>query len=176
MIYKRKYFSSFLKLFTITLAVIFFVSSFQKSIKHVDSFDTLKKLRLNVLKANSIGKDFEYDLTGQKGCNKTKLTYLGIVTTKKLKKYKLLNSFWVTGYSCRGISRLIIYDANNVYLGNYKFDMPYELPDEVINNEIVYNSSHEDCKKRKGMKISFKSGLPKSFYVCQDSHYFQGNE
>jgi hypothetical protein len=176
MINKRKYFSSFFKLTTTAIAAIFFVSSFQKSNKNDDSFNTLKKLRLDVLKADSIGKDFEYDLTGQKGCHKTKLTYLGIVTTKKLKKYKLLNSFWVTGYSCKGISRLVIYDTNNVYLGNYNFDMPYELPDELINNEIVYNSSHEDCKNRKGMKISFKSGLPKSFYVCQNSHYFQGNE
>lgn len=169
----RKYFYSFFKLIVLTSLLLFITSSFQRSFPEDDSLKYLKKLRLEVLEENSIGKDFEYDLTGVEGCNKTKLTYLGIVTTKTQKKYKLLNSFWVTGQSCRGISRLVIYDTNNVYLGNYIFDMPYELPDELVNNEIVYKRDHEDCKNRKGIKISFKNGLPKSFNLCGDVVKFE---
>ena len=46
--------------------------------------------------------------------------------------------------------------------------MPYELPDELVNDEIVYKSDHDDRKNRKGIKISFKNGFPKSFNLCGD--------
>lgn len=169
-------FYSSLRLLLILLVTLFLFTSFQKSFTYDDSFHSLTKLRLAVLKENSVGKVFEFDLTKQDGCNKTKLTYLGIVTTNNHKKYKLLNSFWVTGTSCRGISRLVIYDTNNIYVGNYKMDMPYQLPDELVNNEIAYKTDHDDCKNRKGTNISFKSGLPKSFLVCEVPYYFQGDE
>jgi hypothetical protein len=152
----------------------FGVSSFQKSISKDDSFQKLKKLRLEVLQANSIGKDFEYDLTGQEGCSKTKLTYLGIISTSKNKKYKLLNSFFVTGYSCRGISRLVVYDDKNNYLGNYYFEGP--LPSSIDKNEIVFKKGIRDCNNVKEVKISFNTGLPKSFNVCGETLTFQGDE
>ena len=138
-----------------------------------DSFSTLKKLRLKVLNENSIGKEFEYDLTGQAGCNKTKLTYLGIVTTNKQKQYKLLNSFFVTGYSCRGIRRLVIYDDNNVYLGNYAFEG--NLPSALKNNELVFKAN-QSCANKKEIKISLKTGLPNSFNVCGETITFSGEE
>lgn len=78
------------------LFFIFLVStfSFQKTTcKVADEFSQLKKKRLEVLLKNKIGKTFEYDFTGQKGCNKTAITYLGIVTTNDKRKFKLLNSF-----------------------------------------------------------------------------------
>jgi len=151
---------------SMTSVITFFSISVKSQVKNNDSPQCINELRIKVLEADSVGKDYEYDLTGQEGCKKTKLTYLGFVTTKNQKKYKLLNSFWVTGYSCRGISSLYIYDMNNVYIGNYSFDMPYELPDALINNEIVYYTNHEDCESRKGRRISFKNGLPKTFHVC----------
>ena len=168
-----KYFSSFFKIALTTLIIFLFTSSFKIQGRKEDSLKSIIELRLEVLEANSIGKVYEYDLTRQEGCNKTKLTYLGIVTTGDRKKYKLLRSFWVTGHSCRGVSNLIIYDLKNVYIGSYRFDMPYELPDLLINNEIVYISNHVDCENRKGRKISFENGLPKCFHVCGGFRCFQ---
>lgn len=160
----------------VSVVLISLSTSFGKERNEDDSIQKLKELRLTVLKKGVIGKSFEFDLTQQEGCNKTKITYLGILTTSKQKKYKLLNSFWVTGTSCRGISRLVIYDINNLYIGNYYFSMPYSLPDALKNNKIIYTKNLEDCDGRKGTEISFKNGLPKSFIVCGDQSSFQGDE
>lgn len=172
---KRKTYFRFNFLIASVVILILF-SSFQKETNKDDSFQKLKQLRLTVLKKGEIGKSFEFDLTQQESCNKTKITYLGILTTSKQKKYKLLDSFWVTGTSCRGISRLVIYDINNLYIGNYYFSMPYSLPDALKNNKIIYTKNLEDCDGRKGTEISFKNGLPKSFMVCGDQSSFQGDE
>lgn len=151
----------------ISIVLICSVFSFQQSTRNDDSLKTLKKIQLEVLEKNAIGKEFEYNLTGQKECNKTKLTYLGMVTTKNRRKYKLLNSFWVTGYSCKGISQLVVYDTNNVYLGHYKFDLPEDLPTKLINNELVF--------KTENIKISFRYGLPKKIMVFENTYYFESN-
>lgn len=170
----RKYNYSFYKMIFLSSFLAFVVSSFQKSISKDDSFQKLKKLRIEVLKANSIGKDFEYDLTGQEGCFKTKLTYLGLLTTSKNRKYKLMNSFFVTGYSCRGISRLVIYNSDNQYLGNYRFEG--SLPNSLNKSEIVFKKGSRDCENGKEIRISFKNSLPKSFYICGEIVSFSGLE
>jgi hypothetical protein len=152
---------------------VFFLASFYRENKLEDSPETLKKLHLEVLESNIIGKHFEYDLTRQPGCNKTKLTYLGWIETNKGKQYKLLNSFWVTGYSCRGVSNLVVYTMENQYVGKYYCGMPYELPDTLINNQLVYLRQHHECPNRKGTIVSFKSGLPRSFQVCGGIRFFE---
>jgi hypothetical protein len=157
----------------VIFALLFFCSSHSGKHDWEDSPETLKKLHLEVLEANIIGKNFQYDLTRQPGCNKTKLNYLGWIETAKGKQYKLLNSFWVTGYSCRGVSNLVVYTMDNEYVGKYYFDMPYELPDTLINNQLVYTQHHEECPNRKGTIVSFKNGLPKSFQVCGGIRFFE---
>lgn len=81
-------FTFFIFVFLITLLSIQSNKTYQEN-----SLQKLEKLRKDVLEKNIIGKTFEFDLTGQKDCNKTKLTYLGIVNTKKGKQYKLITSF-----------------------------------------------------------------------------------
>jgi len=78
-----------------------------------DAFRKLKLLRLKALKLNVIGRLYEWDLTGIVDCNKTKIKYLGIAKTSQNKNYKILTSFFVQGNSCRGTSRIVIYDTSN---------------------------------------------------------------
>lgn len=166
------------KTLLLTSIIAFGFLSFQNFSDNNDSLNTIKRLRKQVLEENKIGKTFFFKLEGdgENGCNSVELKYLGIIETNKKINYKLLNCAWTSGYSCRGINRLLIYDTNNVYIGNYHMGFPTSLPDSIIGTNIVYNSNHSDCTKRKGTKISFKSGLPKSFQVCQDPYYFQGDE
>ena len=105
------------------------------------SFEKLKKLRIDVLEKNQIGTIYKYDLTGNKDCNLTEIKYLGTVTTNKNKQYKILNSFFVTGNSCRGISRIVKYNTENQYIGNYYVGMPYDLPDTLIGNTLMYTQN-----------------------------------
>ena len=146
------------------------------------SFEKLKQIRLKVLAENIIGKDYQYNLTERKDCNYTRIKYLGTVTTERNKKYKLLNSFFVFGPSCRGTSRIVIYDTKNKYIGNYYVGMPYNLPDTLIDNNLIYLNNNADCKFRKGTTISFEKGLPKSIFIpCDksdsvDSYTFSNEE
>ncbi|MFN5415976.1 MAG: hypothetical protein ACK5B9_02895 [Flavobacteriia bacterium] len=129
------------------------------------------------MKKNKIGKTFEFDFTGKKGCNKTALTYLGIVTTHDKRKFKLLNCFFVTGYSCRGISGIVVYDTNNVYLGGYGMETPNNLPDALIDNELVYTKEKDNSKGRKGTKVSLKNGLPQTFHLSfSGGDFYFGHE
>ncbi|MFB9078708.1 hypothetical protein ACFFWB_15055 [Flavobacterium procerum] len=76
-------------------------------------------LRLEVLHKNKIGKEFIFGKWNDKGGTETSLTYLGILKTDKGKAYKIMNSVWTWGMSCRSTSRILIFNAKNQYLGNY---------------------------------------------------------
>ena len=157
------------------LSIAFILFSFKE--KKVSNLENLYKLRVQVLLKNNIGVGYEYNLNCNKTCNKTKLTYLGIITTKKNKQYKILTSFFVTGYSCRGISRIVVYNLKNQYLGSYYMAMPDNLPDAIIDDCLVYQKENKECASRKGTKISFKYGIPKVFFLnCENHIYFQNQE
>ena len=132
-------------------------------------------LHIEVLEKDSVGVTFIYDLTGKDNCNDSELTYLGIVKTNGKKEYKLLSSFWVRdgANTCRGNSKLMIYDTNNVFIGLYYFDMPYQLPDELDDNELVYYANESNCDNKGEIRISFENGLPKKFYTCGGLWSFQ---
>ena len=129
---------------------------------------SIEDLHIEVLEKDSVGVTFIYDLTEQDDCNDSELTYLGKVITKDQKEYKLLNSFWVRdgANTCRGISNLLVYNSDNVYVGRYHFNMPYELPDELVDNELVYYAGNKFCENKKEVRISFENGLPQTFYSC----------
>lgn len=150
------------------LTVIIFVS-FKKQNNDERSFEKLKKARVKALVDNTIGKEYQYRFVDRKDCNNTKIKYLGIVTTKKNEKFKLLNSFFVLGQSCRGVSRIVIYDTKNKYIGNYYVGMPYNLPDTLIANNLIYLKNNDDCNVKKGTKISFEQGLPKNIFIPCDN-------
>lgn len=83
----------------------------------------------------------------------------------------------MTGYSCRGISSIVVYDKNNVYLGGYYMENPNNLPDALSSNELIYRKEKEDTKGRKGTKISFKNGLPHTFHLSfSGGDFYFGHE
>lgn len=146
------------------------------------SYTALKRFRQKALKENFIGKKYYYDLTHVKGCNPTCIRYLGPLETNRGNQYKILTSFYVHGSSCRGSSRIVIYDLHNRYLGNYYVTLPDDLPDTIINNKLVYTDGSPDCEFRKGKSISFEKGLPKIIFIpCKasdqgDSYLFSNDE
>jgi len=73
-----------------------------------------------------------------------------------------MTQFQVVGQSCRGISRLWVFDFNNKPAGNYRFDMPYELPVALDTGDLVFHSSDPDCRKADEVRLSIIFGLPES--------------
>ena len=153
---------------SLLLFVAVFLSSFSKTDKGALEYVKLLKLEQLALKANIIGKSYEYDLTGIKPCNKTEIKYLGIVKTKKGKKYKILTSFFVFTTSkdmCHGTSDIKIYDMNNRYVGGYYVGSPVSLPDALRKNKLIYLENWQECNLRKTGVINLSNGLPKSFFI-----------
>lgn len=127
----------------------------------------LQKLELKALR-NKTGKEYIYDLTHRKNCNKTRIKYLGIARTKQGKQYKILSSFFVFSTSnknCHGTSHIKIYDMKNRIVGSYYVGMPEDLPDTMQDNKLLYIHNSANCNYRKTWSINLRNGLPKSFYI-----------
>ncbi len=128
----------------------------------------LPKLELKTLRANIIGKEYTYDLSGVKDCSKTKIKYLGIVHTNRGKTYKVLTSFFVFKTSidmCHGTSNIKIYDMKNRYVGQYYVGDPESLPDCLRKNKLLYLEDSKHCYLRKTRIINLNRGLPKEFFI-----------
>lgn len=140
-----------------------FASSFTAIDKGSNGYIRLQKLEQQALQ-KAIGKTYEYDLTGRKDCNKTKIKYLGIVHTKHGKRFKILTSFFVFSASatCHATSSIKIFDFKNQYVGEYYVDA---LPDMLLKNKILYLDISDGCNLRKGLQINLENGLPKTFFV-----------
>ena len=169
------------------IAILFFVficviHSFGQAPDDEQAFTELKKIRIQILRDSIVGKMYFYDFTKVESCNKTTLVYLGTIKTNNNKMYKIMTCFYVHGQSCRGTSRILIYDTHNRYIGNYCVDMPYELPDAIFNNALVYSETDKRCTFKKYAKISFQYGLPETIRIPCDAadngniYFFSGSE
>jgi len=130
--------------------------------------DNIERYERLALQSNKIGKEYAVDLTGIEGCNKSRVKYLGLVSTQKGKKYKVLTSFYVfrTGKdNCHGTSSIKVYDFSNKFIGRYYVGMPNDLPDTLIGSKLIYSKTQDDCPLRKGTSISLLKGLPKSIFL-----------
>ncbi|MDJ1491543.1 hypothetical protein QNI19_01295 [Cytophagaceae bacterium DM2B3-1] len=127
----------------------------------------LQKLEQQALK-KGIVREYIYDLTHKKDCNKTKINYLGVVHMDNGRQYKILTSFFVfsTGSDmCHGTSNIKIYDMKNRFVGEYYVGTPENLPDTLQDNKLCYLENSEECNLRKTGSIDLRKGLPKTFYI-----------
>lgn len=153
---------------------LFFIIS--PSLDYDKEYDQLKKYELLALKKQSIGKEYIYDLTGKRGCNKTKIKYLGIIKTNNGKQYKLLTSFFVysAASTCHGTSNIKVYNIKNNFIGKYTVGMPDELPFKIGEDKLIYWNNSQECDRRRGFTVNCENGLPKRFFIpCAKDH---GNE
>lgn len=149
---------------TVTAFVIFVsLTSFYSNDSSLNQMYKIRELHKKALTNSVIGKSYIVDLAKNKNCNKTKVTYLGVLSTKN-KKFKVLSSFFVFGSSCRGSSSIRFYDMRNRYIGEYNVGMPHYLPN-LLKENILFFPKNEDCNLRKKFSINFKNGFPKNIYV-----------
>lgn len=123
-----------------------------------------EKIRKDVLEKNKIGETFVYGTWNGKGEDETHLRYLGTVTDGSA-TYKLVTSCWIWGHSKRATNRILIYDINNKYLGNYYLTMRCDLPKMINNNMLIFDRSQcDDCDDIQST-VDFANGIPESFFI-----------
>ena len=112
----------------------------------------------------------------------THLKYLGQVTTKSGRTFKIVNSIWFWGLSHRATSRILVFNDKNQYVGNYKLGMTFDLPDKLENGELIFtNFDNKECDSESTTKVDFVKGLPKVIFIkCKgkygDSYKFSSDE
>ena len=95
----------------------------------------------------------------------THLKYLGILKTKN-GQLKIMTSSWIWGNSKRATNRILVFNVENKYLGNFKITMDWDLPKRITKNQLIFvNDDNEDCDKSLVAKISFDNGIPKEFFL-----------
>jgi len=122
--------------------------------------------RQAVLRNDSIGVTYVFDRTKKDDHNRTEIIYLGKLRTKDGRVFKILISKWYWGIVPRATSRIVIYNEQNQYLGNYYVGMTYDLPTKIDDNELIFeNKDIKDCDPKIVTRISFERGLPKQFFI-----------
>lgn len=125
--------------------------------------------RLIVLKKGIIGREFVFGKWDEKNGTETHLKYLGTVATSAGKKYKILTSVWLWGLSKRATNRILIYSAQNKYIGNYKLTMKADLPVRMDNGILKFLKIEDDGENR-STEIDLTKGIPKEMFIAWDDH------
>lgn len=151
--------------FLFWMICVFILSSFNPKDKMITATVNLEKYERLALQSNKAGNEYIVDLTGIEGCNKSRIKYLGLVSTRKGKKFKVLTSFFVHGNNCRGTSNIKIYDITNKFIGRYYVSMPDDLPDTLMGSKLVYSQPQAECPLKLGASINLLNGLPEKFFL-----------
>lgn len=95
----------------------------------------------------------------------THLRYLGVIKTNK-GNFKIMTSSWYWGLSKKVTSRILVFSNENEYLGNYYVGMTYDLPEKIMNNQIIFmHSESDDCDKKVMTHLTFENGIPEQFFL-----------
>jgi hypothetical protein len=122
------------------------------------------KIRLLVLKRNN--RDSVYKFKNHKDSTDTYLHYLGVVKSIAGVEYKIMTSCWRWGINNHRASNcILVYDAQNRYLGLYAVTTTDDLPDKVSKNRLVFsNQPVSECDPQVSTALSFANGVPKKFF------------
>lgn len=99
--------------------------------------------------------------------------YLGNVKMKNGRTVKLLTKSSYYGPQPHGNGWILVYDISNRYIGKYLMGSVSEIPDELKDGEMVFETLFGSMKCRTGLikTVFLKNGLPQTFYLgCKDGY------
>ena len=130
------------------------------------------KIRERVLQQNEIGENFTFGKWNESGETQTDLKYLGYVKTMQGKIFKVLTFAWHWGTAHHATSKILIYNDENQYVGEYNVGAVYDLPDELKDGQLIfYHTNSDSCDKNLHTKIDLKKGLPVKFFLkCKEKY------
>lgn len=121
-------------------------------------------IRLQVLEEGIVDSTFVFGNWRDNDGIETHLTYLGQVTNKRGKTFKIVNSIWLFGPSPRATSRILVFNEKNQYVGNYYMTMITDLPTSLADGKLFFKSVGNDCDKGIITVINLNNGLPRQFF------------
>ena len=123
-------------------------------------------IRQQVLKESIVDSLFVFGRWTINGGTETHLKYLGQVMTLDGRIFKIMDSCWFWGLSRRATSRILVFNGENQYVGNYCLGMTNDLPDKLENGILIFrNTNKEDCDKSIVTNVVLTKGLPKHIFL-----------
>lgn len=122
------------------------------------------KEQLRVLKNAEIGRTHIFGAWTADNDGETHLKYLGQFRAANGKIYKIMTSVWLWGLSKRATNRILIFDQENHYLGNYKITMLDDLPFKMEQGKLRFKNTYE-CKDRSSFVIDLRPGIPNKIFI-----------
>jgi hypothetical protein len=144
-------------------ALIFFLSLTFTS-TYVSGQVNDQSIRKEVLQKAVIDSNFIFGKWTEKGGTETHLKYLGRFTTKHGHTFKILNSMWFWGLSHRATSRILVFNKDDDYVGNYYVTVTSDLPTKMENGKLIFKNFDADCDNKLNTIIDLKRGLPQQFF------------
>ncbi|MBX2972964.1 MAG: hypothetical protein KF797_07670 [Flavobacteriales bacterium] len=135
-------------------------------------------IRAQVLELGIVDSTFVFGKWTQDGrTEETQLTYLGELTTSDGRTLKVMNSTCIWGYSRRATNRILVFDGEERYIGNYPVGMTYELPSSIESGQLVFRCMEKGGGRGVVTKVDLSDGLLKEFFVdCWGEVYSLNNE
>ncbi|HEU5168529.1 MAG TPA: hypothetical protein VFU29_23450 [Chitinophagaceae bacterium] len=123
-----------------------------------------EKILKQVLEKGLVDSEFVFGKWTEHGGTETHLKYLGHITNKKGKVFKIVTSSWIWGLSHRATSRILIFNNRDQYIGEYYVITVYDLPTKLQNGNLIFKNTDDDCDKKLFTVVSLNRGLPKKFF------------
>lgn len=122
-------------------------------------------LRLQVLNYNMKEQNFIFGEWKKENGSETHLNYLGEIETSNNESFKIMTSCWIWGVTRKVTNLILVYDKNNNLLGNYYLNTKCQLPNEIVDNKLIFKPS--ECAECDNAitKVDFYEGIPKNFYL-----------
>lgn len=118
------------------------------------------------LQRDNIGKEYSFSQTKVENHDSLVLVYPGKITTANGRILKILTSRWYWGLAPRATTRIIIFNDENQYLGDYHLTMTYEVPDKIEKTSLVFViDKGKESTYKPTTKVNFKRGIPRQFFV-----------
>lgn len=162
---------------------------------YIDKFHTFKKIKISlflillwnglysfaqteddfnrqmVLKNNITDSLYVFGKWSQNGETETQLKYLGLIKTDK-GNFKIMTSFFLWGLSKRVTSRILIFNEQNEYLGNYYVGGRQDFPEKIEMNQLLFlHAESDECDKKIVTRLSFEKGIPEQFFIeCKEGY------
>lgn len=123
-------------------------------------------IRQKVLQLGIVDSEFICGKWTSNGGTETHLTYLGEINTKSGRNFKVMNSVWLWGHSRRATNRILLFDHQDRYIGEYYVTTTPDLPSHLTKGKLIFtNNKKDNCNRRLTTIVNLNNGIPRQFFL-----------
>lgn len=124
-----------------------------------------------VFSENKINKSYEFDFSTKSTFLKTKIKYLGLITTAKGREFKLLTYKLIWGPNRHTTGIIYVFNMKNRFVGQYHLGGACDLPKKLEDGNLIFKPNNSQCGCDEQTSINLRKRLPLNIFIkCHDGH------